>query len=68
MTQDEKALLEAYTRGRVEAANFLRDTFAHESNEAARLACSNYAAIVQVNGGLATWEQLRAQGSSDLIE
>lgn len=49
----------AYTRGRVEAACFLRDTFAREGDETARLVCSNYACLVLVHAKLATFEDLQ---------
>lgn len=54
-------LKNAYVRGQIEAACFLRDTFDREANEAGRLVCSNYACLILVGAKLATFEDLRKQ-------
>lgn len=59
--EEDVRLTNAYVRGQVEAACFLRDTFAREENEAARLVCSNYACLTLVGAKLATFEDLRKQ-------
>lgn len=49
----------AQIRGRIEAASFLRDSFAREGNETAKMVCSNYACLTLVHEKLATWEDLQ---------
>lgn len=52
-------LKNAYIRGQVEAAVFLRDTFAREGNEIGKLVCGNYACLTLVGAKLATFEDLQ---------
>ncbi len=56
-------------RGQIEAACFLRDSFIRDGcgGNAAQIVCSNYACLLLVGAGLATWEDLRKQ-DRDLID